>query len=104
MTGMDLPWMAYLDAQDLPVPAPGSIQVGRYGMYEIPDATAILRAIVNRRRPDGPVLRSWLTADRALFWWRDPMPAVAGVSQMIGRRLGGGRRAARRMTGRAEAR
>ncbi len=104
MTGMDLPWMAYLDAQDLPVPAPTSIQVGRYGMYEIPDATAILRALVNRRRPDGPVLRSWLTGDRALFWWRDPMPAVAGVSQMIGRRIGGGRRAARRMAGRAEAR
>ena len=42
--GLDLPWMSYLDAQGLPVPAQAPYQIGRYGLYEIPDATAIVRA------------------------------------------------------------
>ena len=74
--GVDLPWLSYLDAQELPVPTPPPYQVGRYGMYEIPDATAIARAWRPRRRPEGPVIRPWLRGDRALFWWRDPLPAV----------------------------
>jgi D-aspartate ligase len=86
--GLDLPWMSYLDASDLPVPEPGPYQIGRYGMYEIPDATAILRAWRSLRRPDGPVFGMWLTGDRALFWWRDPLPAVSGVWQIVARRLG----------------
>lgn len=86
--GLDLPWMAYLDANDLPVPEPAPYQIGRYGIYEIPDATAIVRAWSSFRRPDGPVLRPWLTGDRALFWWRDPLPAVSGVRQILGRRVG----------------
>jgi predicted ATP-grasp superfamily ATP-dependent carboligase len=85
--GLDLPWMSYLDAQGLPVPAPASLQVGRYGMYEILDATAIARAWQSIRQPDGPVLMPWLRGDRCLFWWRDPMPAAAAVWQSIGRRL-----------------
>ena len=87
--GVDLPWFNYLDALKLPLPPPPTYRVGRYGMYEIPDATAIARAWVHGRRPQGPVLRPWLTGDRALFWWRDPLPAVSGVSQIIGRRVGG---------------
>jgi predicted ATP-grasp superfamily ATP-dependent carboligase len=86
--GLDLPWMSYLDAQDLAVPIAGPYEVGRYGMYEIPDATAIARALVSRRRPAGPVVRPWLRGDKALFWWTDPMPGVEGVRQLVGRRLG----------------
>jgi D-aspartate ligase len=86
--GVDLPWMAYFDALELPVPEPGPYQVGRYGMYEIVDATAIVRAWTHLRRPEGPVLRPWLRGDRALFWFRDPMPAIGGIGQIIGRRLG----------------
>jgi D-aspartate ligase len=86
--GVDLPWMAYLDALELPVPDPGPYQVGRYGMYEIVDATAIVRAWTHLRRPEGPVLGPWLRGDRALFWFRDPMPAIEGIGQIIGRRLG----------------
>lgn len=86
--GLDLPWMSYLDASDMPVPVPAPYQIGRYGMYEIPDATAIVRAWRHLRRPDGPVLRMWLTGDRALFWWRDPLPAVSGMWQIVARRLG----------------
>ena len=86
--GLDLPWMSYLDAQGEPVPAVSGYEVGRYGMYEIPDATAIARAIRSRRRPAGPVVRSWLRGDKALFWWSDPMPALGGLGQSVGRKLG----------------
>jgi predicted ATP-grasp superfamily ATP-dependent carboligase len=85
-TGVDLSWMGYLDAQGLDVPTPPSYQVGRYGMYEILDATAIARALSHRRRPEGPIVRPWLRGDRALFWFRDPMPALGGVGQIVGRR------------------
>lgn len=87
--GVDLPWMSYLDAQELPVQTPAPYQVGRFGMYEIPDATAVGRAWRTLRRPEGPVLGPWLRGDRALLWWRDPLPAVAGVAQIVGRRLAG---------------
>jgi hypothetical protein len=56
-------------------------------MYEIPDASAIARAWRARRRPEGSVLGPWLRGDRALFWWRDPLPAVAGIAAIIGRRV-----------------
>ena len=86
--GIDLPWMSYLDAQGLPVPAQASYQIGRYGLYEILDATAIVRAWSRFHRPQGRVVEPWLRGDRTLFWWRDPMPAVSGVSHIIGKRLG----------------
>jgi predicted ATP-grasp superfamily ATP-dependent carboligase len=85
--GVDLPWMSYLDAQGLDVPDSPPYQVGRFGMYEIPDASAIARAWRARRRPEGSVLGPWLRGDRALFWWRDPLPAVAGIAAIIGRRV-----------------
>ncbi len=85
--GLDLPWLSYLDAQDLALPEPGPYQIGRYGMYEILDATAIVRAWSHGRRPEGSVLGPWLHGDRALFWWRDPLPAASALRQAIGRRL-----------------
>jgi predicted ATP-grasp superfamily ATP-dependent carboligase len=85
--GLDLPWLSYLDAQGLPLPEPGPYQIGRYGMYEVPDATAILRAWRHGRRPEGSVLGPWLHGDRALFWWRDPWPAFSALWQTAGRRL-----------------
>lgn len=86
--GVDLPSMSYLDAQEQSVPAPPPYQVGRYGMYEILDATAIARAWSHMRRPEGPVVMPWLRGDRALFWFRDPMPALGGIGQIVGRRVG----------------
>ena len=85
--GVDLPLRGYLDAQGLEVPMLASYQVGRYGMYEFLDASAIRRAILSGRRPKGPVLRPWLFGDKALFWWSDPMPAISGVRQAVARRL-----------------
>jgi D-aspartate ligase len=85
--GVDLSWMSYLDAQELPVPMSPPYEVGRFGMYEIPDATAIARALRAGRRPEGSVSGPWLRGDRALFWWRDPLPAVAGIAGIIGRRV-----------------
>ncbi|HET9085691.1 MAG TPA: hypothetical protein VFN41_14940 [Candidatus Limnocylindrales bacterium] len=84
--GADLSWMSYADAQEMPIPALDRYQIGRYGLYEIPDATAIARAIGSGRRPYGPVLKPWLTGDKALFWWSDPMPALGGLGQAVVRR------------------
>jgi len=81
--------MTYLDAQELPVPALGAYEIGRYGRYEIVDAAAVVHAWSRFRRADGPVLGPWLKGDRALFWWRDPLPAVGDVWQRVaGRRPG----------------
>lgn len=81
--GMDLPWMSYLDALELPVPTSTSYRLGRYAVYETPDATAIVRAWAAFKRPDGPVIRPWLRGDHALFWFRDPWPAVLDFSRAI---------------------
>lgn len=85
--GVDLPWMSYLDAQHLPVPDPAPYEVGRYGMYEIVDASAIIRAWRSFRQPEGAVIRPWLRGDRALFWFSDPLPAVSGMWDGLGRRV-----------------
>jgi predicted ATP-grasp superfamily ATP-dependent carboligase len=87
--GLDLPLMSYLDAQGLPVPRVERYEVGRYGLYEMPDAAAIIRALASHRRPDGPVLRSWLLGDHAVFWPSDPMPGLVDLARGIRRRLGG---------------
>ncbi len=80
--GVDLPWMAYLDAQGIAVADARPYPVGRYAFYEISDAKRIVNAVRRGRRPEGSILRPWMTGDRALFWWRDPMPALT----MLGRR------------------
>jgi D-aspartate ligase len=87
--GVDLPWMTYLDAQELPVPAPAPYRPGRYGLYETPDATAIARAWSSFHRPEGPILKPWLTGDHALFWWSDPLPAVADLWRALRGRMRG---------------
>jgi predicted ATP-grasp superfamily ATP-dependent carboligase len=81
--GADLPWMSYLDAQELPVPAPPPYQVGRYGMYEIPDGSALIRAWSSFRRPEGPILEPWLRGDHTLLWWRDPLPGVFDIWRFL---------------------
>jgi predicted ATP-grasp superfamily ATP-dependent carboligase len=85
--GLDLPWMSYLDAQELPIPTPAPYQTGRYGVYETPDATAIARAWFSFQRPDGPILKPWLRGDHALFYWSDPVPAVADLWRALRGRL-----------------
>ena len=69
-----------------PVPAIGAYRPGRYGMYEVVDAKAILAALREGRAPGGSVLRSWLGGDRALFWFSDPKPAVHQLRQAIANR------------------
>jgi predicted ATP-grasp superfamily ATP-dependent carboligase len=81
--GVDLPWMAYHDAQDLPAPPAAGYQVGRYAVYETVDASSIVHALMARRRPDGPVLRSWLLGDHAAFWPSDPLPGLADLASVI---------------------
>jgi predicted ATP-grasp superfamily ATP-dependent carboligase len=85
--GMDLPLMSYLDAQELPVPTTPSYRIGRYGVYETPDATAIVRAWTAFRRPDGPVIEPWLHGDHALFLRRDPWPGVVDFARALRGRI-----------------
>jgi hypothetical protein len=80
---MDLPWMIYRDALELPVPTSPPYRVGGYAVYETPDATSIVRAWTSRKRPDGPVIRPWLRGDHALTWLRDPWPAVVDISRAV---------------------
>ncbi len=85
--GIDLPLMAYLDAQGIAIPAVRSYQIGRYGHYELQDASSIAHAWAQGRRGDGSILRSWIIGDRALFWWRDPMPALAAIQDAVSHRI-----------------
>jgi predicted ATP-grasp superfamily ATP-dependent carboligase len=85
--GMDLPWLAYLDAQGLPLP-PMEQQVGRYGMYEVPEISALIRAWVRGRRPEGPIVAPWLRGDHTLLWASDPLPGVFDLSRATRRRFG----------------
>jgi predicted ATP-grasp superfamily ATP-dependent carboligase len=87
--GVDLAWMSYLDALEMPVPPPTRYRTGKYGLYEIADAAALLRALTSHRRPEGAVLRPWLKGDHALFWWSDPLPAVVDVWRALKRRVRG---------------
>ena len=83
--GVDLAHLAYLDAQDQPVPTARAYRLGRYSSYELVDAKAIAHAWRHLRRPDGALVRSWLIGDRALFWWSDPLPALRGLRLALGR-------------------
>jgi D-aspartate ligase len=102
--GLDLPWMSYLDAQELPVPTPPPYQTGRYAVYETPDATSIARAWFSLQRPDGPILKPWLRGDHALFYWSDPLPAVADLWRALRGRLRGVPGRLRRGVGRGQPR
>jgi D-aspartate ligase len=86
--GADLAWMSYLDALGRPVPTLERYRIGRYGVYEVPDAAALMRAWTSLRRPSGPVLRPWLRGDRALFRWSDPLPAAVDIGRAVRRRVG----------------
>lgn len=81
-SGLDLPWMSYLDAQGLPVKAPPRYRPGRYALYELPDGAAIAFALRHFRWPEGSIMRPWF-GDHLLFWWSDPLPAIADTTRAI---------------------
>ena len=85
--GVDLPWLAYLDALERPVPGVDSYQVGRYGMYEVPEISALIRAWTARRRPEGPVIEPWLRGDHTLLWASDPLPGLYDLARAVRGRL-----------------
>ncbi len=91
--GLDIPWSMYLDALELPVEAPTVYRTGRYGLYEFRDAAAVMRYVSEFRLPEGAVLGPWLWGDHTVFWWSDPVPALVGLWQILGRRLNGKHRA-----------
>ena len=81
--GAHTAWMSYLDAQDLPVAPMGGYDIGRYGMYEVYEIAALLRAWSSRRRPNGPVIRPWLKGDHMLIRLDDPMPGAADLARAV---------------------
>lgn len=86
--GVDLPWLSYLDAQELPLPSARPYEVGRFGMYEIADATALVRAWSSLRLPEGPVIRPWLRGDHTVAWRGDLGPGIADVVRYLRRVVG----------------
>lgn len=84
--GLDLAWLSYLDALEEPVPRV-KYRTGVYGIYEINDAAALKAAWAAGERELGPVLRPWLLGNRALFWWRDPAPALMEIGVHARRRV-----------------
>jgi D-aspartate ligase len=91
-TGIDLPWMAYLDALEEPVPHPRVYRIGRYGVCETPDAMSIVGAWASGRRANGPILKPWLRGDHVLFAWSDPLPVVVDLWRAFTGRLAAIRR------------
>jgi D-aspartate ligase len=87
--GVDLAWMSYLDALEMPVPPPMPYRINKFGLYETVDAAALLRAWSSLHRPEGAVIEPWLKGDHALFWWSDPLPAVVDVWRALKRRVRG---------------
>src|SRR5262245_7608497 len=83
--GVDLPWLAYLDAQDLPVPPIDRYEVGRYGMYAISAIAALARAWGSLRRPEGAVIRPWLRGDHTLLSISDPLPGLFDIARAFRR-------------------
>jgi D-aspartate ligase len=86
--GIDLPWMCYLDAQEMPVPTNVPYEVGRYGHYELADASALIRAWSSLKRPEGAILGPWLRGDHTLLWWRDPLPGALDVWRYAEKHVG----------------
>jgi predicted ATP-grasp superfamily ATP-dependent carboligase len=87
-SGVDIPWMVYLDAQGLPVPDATEYHVGRYQVVEPQDLRAILGALRRRSWPHGSILGPWLRGDHTHFWWSDPMPAFKGLTRVVRRTFG----------------
>jgi predicted ATP-grasp superfamily ATP-dependent carboligase len=87
-SGVDIPWMVYLDAQGLPVPDATEYRVGRYQVVEPQDLRAIMSALRSRSWPHGSILGPWLRGDHTHFWWSDPMPAFKGLTRLVGRSVG----------------
>jgi predicted ATP-grasp superfamily ATP-dependent carboligase len=86
--GVDIPWMVYLDAQELPVPTATTYRIGRFAVVEPRDLRAIVHALRARRLPHGPVVRPWLFGDHTHFWPSDPLPAFNGLIRRVRRRRG----------------
>lgn len=90
--GIDVAWLAYLDALGEPVPEQFEYEVGRTLAFPRYDLFACLEA---RRRGEASLVRclaSWFGSDRPVFAWDDPMPAVRDLthnaSHSVLKRLG----------------
>jgi predicted ATP-grasp superfamily ATP-dependent carboligase len=84
-SGVPVAEMAYRDAQGIEVKPVQSYAVGRQLVYPLYD----LHACLELYRQGGLGLLSWagswLGADRAITYWRDPLPALSLLSGEAGR-------------------
>jgi predicted ATP-grasp superfamily ATP-dependent carboligase len=85
--GVDVCTMAYRDALGLPVERAAAYRVGRTLVFPYYDVGACREL---RRRGELSLwkwARSWLTAERPMFRWSDPLPATSETVKGVGRRL-----------------
>lgn len=93
--GVDVAWMSYLDALGEPVPEQFHYEVGRTLVFPRYDLFACLDELREGDVSLLACLRSWVTSDRPVFVWDDPVPALrealANAGHSVARRLRGAR-------------
>jgi predicted ATP-grasp superfamily ATP-dependent carboligase len=82
--GVDVCEMAWLDAQELPVPEIGSYRLGQAMVYPYRDYFACRRQRREGRLSLWGWAASWVGALQPIFHPGDPWPSVAGASGILG--------------------
>ena len=85
--GVDVCVMAYRDALGLPVEPAASYCAGRALVYPYYDFGACRELRRGGELSLWEWARSWLTAERPVFRWNDPLPAAIETAEGVGRRL-----------------
>jgi predicted ATP-grasp superfamily ATP-dependent carboligase len=74
--GVDVVWMAYLDALERPVPTQLEYELDRALVFPRYDLFACLEGLRAGELTWGTCVRSWVGGDRPIFSWDDPLPAL----------------------------
>ena len=82
-SGLNMPWMAYLDALGQDVPAVESYATGRRFLFWPADLFAARRQWLDGRLSFREWAASWWGAETAVFHWRDPAPALRQTLSLL---------------------
>lgn len=74
--GVDVVWMAYLDALERPVPNQLEYELDRALVFPRYDLFACIEGLRAGELTWSACLRSWVGGDRPIFSWDDPLPAL----------------------------